>query len=123
MKCKHEDDSSENSAKEKGLKKAYVIFWKSSPASPLNLIIIKEKSPWPSSIEKTDALKEITSSVNILWLRYQPIDSESYTLYAQPSMYFKWPHFLQTKVEKKALITEEVPETATSKAYFYCKLK
>ncbi|KAL0074548.1 hypothetical protein F4703DRAFT_1744994, partial [Phycomyces blakesleeanus] len=67
---------------------------------------LKKKLPWPSSIEKTDALKEITTNINTLWSLYQPIDSEPDTLYAQPHMYFKWLHFLQTEVDKIALITE-----------------
>ncbi|KAL0088295.1 hypothetical protein F4703DRAFT_1792456 [Phycomyces blakesleeanus] len=77
----------------------------------------------PSSIEETDGRKEITSNINTSWSRYQPIDSESNTLYVQPHINFKWLHFLQTEAEKKALITEEVPETVTYKAYVYRKLK
>ncbi|CEI96741.1 hypothetical protein RMCBS344292_10895 [Rhizopus microsporus] len=88
---------------------------------------INPKSPWTSTVDRTERHETIVNSFLTFWSTYDvsngaDVSSEA-NLYAKPQCYMKWLHFIQKEMEQKKFIQEIKPQDKASSSYVHRKLQ
>ena len=88
---------------------------------------INPKSPWTSTVDRTERHETIVNSFLTFWSTYDvssdtDVPSEA-NLYAKTQCYMKWLHFIQKEMEQKKFIQEMKPQDKASSNYVHRKLQ